>query len=796
MGTWVFLCISIWCLFILFLLETCTASIQNKGNLKPGFQGSQMFWIDNDGFFLVSNNSHFAFGFTTTKDVTLFLLVVIHKDSSSIVWSANRGSPVRNSDSFMFDNNGNAYLQRGGTTIWSTGTSKKGVSAMELLDSGNLVLRGSDGTVVWQSFSHPTDTLLPNQEFSEGTKLVSNPGSNNLSYSLEIKSGDMILSAGFQPPQPYWAMGSDTRRIINKDGNNVTSATLNANSWRFYDGNKALLWQLIFDDSNANATWVAVLGADGFITFVMIQGGSTNPSSLRIPEDRCRRPAACDPYYVCYTGNKCQCPSALPSCKFGARPSCYNSKDSGELVSAGDGFSYFALGFVQPFSKTDLNSCKDSCLRNCSCGAMFFHSNSGNCFLFDQIGSMQGSLNGAGYDSYIKIFSDGGKGQNSGGSDKRFPIVIIVLILIFVMLSLLFAGFYYCKKKWKEPDFQKESSEEDNFLEGLSGMPVRFSYKDLETATSNFIVKLGQGGFGSVYQGSLPDVTRVAVKKLEGVGQGKKEFQAEVSIIGSIHHLHLVRLKGFCAEGSHRLLVYEYMANGSLDKWLFRKNKGELMLDWDTRFNIAVGTAKGLAYLHEDCDVKIVHCDIKPENVLLDEHFMAKVSDFGLAKLMTREQSHFFTTLRGTTGYLAPEWITNYGISEKIDVYSYGMLLLELISGRRNYDNAESSEKSDFPSFAFKMMEEGKFYELIDTKLKIDEEDARFATVIKVALWCIQDDMYLRPPMTKVVQMLEGVYPVLRPPTASQLGSRISSNFLSDCNNDAYLSAVRLSGPR
>ncbi|CAI9784946.1 unnamed protein product [Fraxinus pennsylvanica] len=520
------------------------ASIQNKGNLKPGFQGSQMFWIDNDGLFLVSNNSHFAFGFTTTQDVTLFLLVVIHKDSSSIVWSANRGSPIQNSDSFVFDDNGDAYLQRGGTTIWSTGTSKKGVSAMELLDSGNLVLRGNDESVVWQSFSHPTDTLLPNQEFGEGMKLVSDPGSNNLSYSLEIKSGEMILSAGFQPPQPYWAMGSDTRRTINKDGNNVSSATLNANSWRFYDGKKVLLWQFIFDDSNANATWVAVLGADGFITFVVIQGGSTNPSSLRIPEDQCSRPAACDPYYVCYTGNKCQCPAALPSCKFGARPSCHNSKDSVELVSPGDGISYFALGFVQPFSKTDLNGCKDSCLRNCSCGAMFFDSDSGNCFLFDQIGSMQGSLNGAGYDSYIKIFSNGGNGGNSGGNDKkRFPIVIIVLILIFVMLSLLFAGFYYRKKKRKVPDFQKESSEEDNFLEGLSGMPVRFSYNDLETATSNFVVKLGQGGFGSVYQGTLSDGTRVAVKKLEAIGQGKKEFRAEVSIIGSIHHLHLVRLK-------------------------------------------------------------------------------------------------------------------------------------------------------------------------------------------------------------------------------------------------------------
>ncbi|KAK6118357.1 hypothetical protein DH2020_047928 [Rehmannia glutinosa] len=742
-----------------------TSSVQKIGKLNPGFKGSQMYWIDNDGLFLLSNNSNFAFGFTTTRDVTLFLLVVIHKSSSTIVWAANRGSPVRNSDNFQFDETGNAYLQSGGSTIWSANTANKGVSSLELLDSGNLVMLGDGGSVIWQSFSHPTDTLLSNQEFSEGMMLISDPGSNNLTYSLEIKSGDMILSANFQTPQPYWSMGSDTRITINKGGDKVTSAVLSANSWKFYDPNKVLLWQFIFSEgTNTNATWVAVLGNDGFVTFTMLSGGSPDPSSTRIPQDQCSRPAACDPYYVCYPGNKCQCPSGLPSCKSMAIPSCENSTDSVDLVSGGDGLSYFALRFVRPFSKTTLDGCKASCLGNCSCGALFFEGSSGNCFLFNEIGSMEGSVGGAGYTSYVKISTNGG---NSGGDSegKHFPVVIIIVIATFIVIfGLLFAGFhFYRKSKKAPPESPKESSEEDNFLEGISGMPIRFSYKDLQDATSNFNVKLGQGGFGSVYQGALRDGTRLAVKKLEGIGQGKKEFRAEVSIIGSIHHVHLVRLKGFCAEGSHRLLAYEYMANGSLEKWLFKKDKGVFMLDWNTRYNIAVGTAKGLAYLHEDCDVKIVHCDIKPENVLLDDHFMAKVSDFGLAKLMTREQSHVFTTLRGTRGYLAPEWITNYAISEKSDVYSYGM---------------------------------------------IDEEDERVAILIKVALWCIQDDMYLRPPMTKVVQMLEGLSPVPPPPTASQLGSRLYTSFFksiseggtssgpSDCNSDAYLSAVRLSGPR
>lgn len=805
-------------LFLPLFSETCTASIRSTGQIYPVYQGSQMNWIDNNGLFLVSNNSNFAFGFIKTQDVTLFLLGVVHLPTSKVIWTANRGSPVSNSDDFVFDQTGNVFLQKGSDVVWTLNTGGKGVSAIELQDSGNLALIGNDSNInlVWQSFSHPTDTLISNQEFVEGMKLTSNIGSNNLSYVLEIKSNDMVLSAGHPTLQPYWSMGKETRKIINKNGGGVTSASINANSWRLYDQNKVLLWQFtISEDTDANATWIAVLGSDGFISFLNLDnGGSGDPSSKTIPDDPCDTPQPCDSYYVCSGNNKCTCPSSLSSfsnCKPGIVSPCDHSKDSAELVDAGDGLGYFALGFAQPSSKTDLNGCVDSCHGNCSCRALFFQNNTGNCFLFDWVGSFQSSGQGAGFVSYIKVLN-GGSGSTAGGdggSKRHFPYVVIIAVsTVIIIAGLLFLAFQYYKKKKRLPESPHETSEEDNFLESLSGMPVRFSYRDLQTATSNFTVKLGQGGFGSVYRGSLPDGTQLAVKKLEGIGQGKKEFRAEVSIIGSIHHHHLVRLKGFCAEGTHRLLAYEYLANGSLDKWIFRRDREDFLLDWNTRYNIAVGTAKGLAYLHEDCDAKIVHCDIKPENVLLDGNFLAKVSDFGLAKLMTREQSHVFTTLRGTRGYLAPEWITNYAISEKSDVYSYGMVLLEIIGGRKNYDPSESSEKSHFPSYAFKMLEEGKLRDLLDSKLRIDEKEDTVYTAIKVALWCIQEDMHLRPSMTKVVQMLEGLCNVPDPPTSSPLGARLYSSFFksiseegtssgpSDCNSDAYLSAVRLSGPR
>uniref|UniRef100_A0A8R7QXX1 non-specific serine/threonine protein kinase n=1 Tax=Triticum urartu TaxID=4572 RepID=A0A8R7QXX1_TRIUA len=366
------------------------------------------------------------------------------------------------------------------------------------------------------------------------------------------------------------------------------------------------------------------------------------------------------------------------------------------------------------------------------------------------------------------------------------------------------------RRKRYPPSSQDEagSSEDDGYLQTISGAPVRFTYRELQDATNNFSNKLGQGGFGSVYLGTLPDGSRIAVKKLEGIGQGRKEFRSEVTIIGSIHHIHLVKLRGFCAEDSHRLLAYEYMAKGSLERWIFRTKEDDPLLDWDTRFNIALGAAKGLAYLHQDCESKIIHCDIKPENFLLDDNFLVKVSDFGLAKLMSREQSHVFTTMRGTRGYLAPEWITNYAISEKSDVYSYGMVLLEIISGRKNFDPVEGSEKAHFPSFAFKKLEEGDLREILDSKLRYNDKDERLEIAIKVALWCIQEDFYQRPSMSKVVQMLECVCDVPQPPMSSQIGYRLYANALkssseegmssgmSDYNSEALLSAVRLSGPR
>nr|ACR15163.1 B-lectin receptor kinase [Oryza sativa Indica Group] len=811
--------VMLWMISVASLLITCRGSIQ-KQVLFPGFTAAQMDYIDNDGIFLLSNGSVFGFGFVTSNvsDNTFYILAVVHMATTTTVWSANPNSPVTHSDDFFFDKDGNAFLQSGGgSNVWAANISGKGTAtSMQLLDSGNLVVLGKDASSpLWQSFSHPTDTLLSGQNFIEGMTLMSKSNTvQNMTYTLQIKSGNMMLYAGFETPQPYWSAQQDSRIIVNKNGDSIYSANLSSASWSFYDQSGSLLSQLVIAQENANATLSAVLGSDGLIAFYMLQGGNGKSKfSITVPADSCDMPAYCSPYTICSSGTGCQCPSALGSfanCNPGVTSAC-KSNEEFPLVQLDSGVGYVGTNFFPPAAKTNLTGCKSACTGNCSCVAVFFDQSSGNCFLFNQIGSLQHKGgNTTRFASFIKVSSRGKGGSDSGSGKHNTIIIVIILGTLAIIGVLIYIGFWIYKRKRHPPPSQDDagSSEDDGFLQTISGAPVRFTYRELQDATSNFCNKLGQGGFGSVYLGTLPDGSRIAVKKLEGIGQGKKEFRSEVTIIGSIHHIHLVKLRGFCTEGPHRLLAYEYMANGSLDKWIFHSKEDDHLLDWDTRFNIALGTAKGLAYLHQDCDSKIVHCDIKPENVLLDDNFIAKVSDFGLAKLMTREQSHVFTTLRGTHGYLAPEWLTNYAISEKSDVYSYGMVLLEIIGGRKSYDPSEISEKAHFPSFAFKKLEEGDLQDIFDAKLKYNDKDGRVETAIKVALWCIQDDFYQRPSMSKVVQMLEGVCEVLQPPVSSQIGYRLYANAfkssseegtssgMSDYNSDALLSAVRLSGPR
>ncbi|RLN22211.1 hypothetical protein C2845_PM07G13160 [Panicum miliaceum] len=284
--------------------------------------------------------------------------------------------------------------------------------------------------------------------------------------------------------------------------------------------------------------------------------------------------------------------------------------------------------------------------------------------------------------------------------------------------------------------------------------PIRFAYTDITAITSHFREKLGQGGYGSVYKGVLlPGNVQVAIKMLGNSNCNGDEFISEVSTIGRIHHINVVRLVGFCAEEMRRALVYEYMPHGSLDKYIFSSEKS---FSWDKLNDIAVGIARGINYLHRGCDMQILHFDIKPHNILLDSNFVPKVADFGLAKLYPRDTSFVpASALRGTIGYIAPEMVSrSFGaISSKSDVYSFGMLLLEMAGGRRNADqNAENTSQAYYPSWVYDRLAKQEVGE-ISAAGDMHELERKLCVV---GLQCIQMKPQDRPTMSEVIEMLEG----------------------------------------
>ncbi|CAN6688769.1 unnamed protein product [Malus baccata var. baccata] len=357
-------------------------------------------------------------------------------------------------------------------------------------------------------------------------------------------------------------------------------------------------------------------------------------------------------------------------------------------------------------------------------------------------------------------------------------IVAMIVLIVVIIVSV-------CKEMSRESDELEENNRiqngslvqiaspdvrtltMDNFLNDMEReKPIRFTSQQLRIATDNFTNLLGQGGFGAVYKGIFSSGTLVAVKVLYGSSDTriKEQFMSEVSTIGRTHHFNLVRLYGFCYEEHLRALVYEYMGNGSLDKYLFRTNM--VALGFEKLHEIAVGTARGITYLHEECQQRIIHYDIKPENILLDANFFPKVADFGLAKLCNRENTHVtLTGGRGTPGYAAPEVWLRFPITHKCDVYSFGMLLFEIIGRRRNLDINTEDSQDWFPRWVWKKFEPGELGELMAV-CGIEEKDKeRAERMVKVALWCVQYMPEARPLMSVVVKMLEGAVEIPTPST-------------------------------
>ncbi|KAE8820419.1 putative rust resistance kinase Lr10 [Hordeum vulgare] len=352
------------------------------------------------------------------------------------------------------------------------------------------------------------------------------------------------------------------------------------------------------------------------------------------------------------------------------------------------------------------------------------------------------------------VFTPSGTAEFAGSHAK--VIAATSSVATFIVLSVMVATTIYLsvKSRYNEEINMKV----EMFLKAYgTSKPTRYTFSDVKKIARRFKDKLGQGGFGSVYKGELPNGVPVAVKMLESsTGEGE-DFINEVATIGLIHHANIVRLLGFCSEGMRRALIYEFMPNESLEKYIFPQvpNISRQLLAPNKMLDIALGIARGMEYLHQGCNQRILHFDIKPHNILLDYNFNPKISDFGLAKLCARDQSIItLTAARGTMGYIAPEvYSRNFGgVSYKSDVYSFGMLVLEMVSGRRNSDpSVEYQDEVYLPEWVYERVISGHEWELTSEMTAEEKEKMRQLTI--VALWCIQWNPKNRPSMTKVLEM-------------------------------------------
>ncbi|KAL5558432.1 hypothetical protein UlMin_034643 [Ulmus minor] len=813
-------------LFFIFFLPIFPSSLVISDSISihsisPNFTATNLRFVDNSGAFLSSKNGTYRASLLVQySQPPRVYFAVVHVATNLVIWSANHNNPVSSTAKLDLTVGGLSITDDSNKTVWSTPPFSTPVSALRLIETGNLVLFDEKNVSLWESFDYLTNTIVMGQRFPVGSSLVSTASSGDFSvgnYSLTVTAdGAVFRWLG----QTYWNLFQQPN--VYRDSNKpVSFMEMNRTGLFLYSGDgSSVVMKIALKASNFR---VAQLVYDG--TFVIRSfTGSDWVQEFVGPSEFCRIPFICGRVGMCLIGRTendrfCTCPQgfrsdsgesacvpAQSSLSLASASSCNSSGTERNLdfssvyyVNFGNGVDYFANNFVEPVQRgVSLSLCQDLCTKNCSCLGVFLENSSRSCYLLENnLGSIISNGEKEDQSGYLKAFVVSSDASNPTGKKKhklsRAALVLIPLSGSFLFITIfVLAILCICKKRLSGTSavnlrrWNSSSSAELGTVSNFPGLPARFDYEELVSATDNFKTRIGSGGFGIVYKGTMPDETIVAVKKITNLGvRGKKVFCNEIAVIGSIHHVNLVSFKGFCVEGKQRFIVYEYMNKGSLEQILFGNVP---LLKWPERFRIALGTAKALAYLHTGCQHRILHLDVKPENILLNDTLQVKVSDFGLSKLLDHEGSKLLTTMRGTRGYLAPEWLTSLGITDKTDVYSFGMVLLEILSGRRNCslliqtsDGGIEKSKEDiplvsssscsrpgksemfFPSFAVEMHKQGRYLELADPRLEGEVSCEEIEKFVKVALCCVHIVPMIRPTMDNVVAMLEGRMPLAEP---------------------------------
>ncbi|KAI4373692.1 hypothetical protein MLD38_011790 [Melastoma candidum] len=751
---------------------------------------------------LLSPSGEFAFGFQMIGSAFLLAVWFERIPDKTVVWSANGNKLVPRGSK--------AQLTKDGRFVVDTPKSEEILSFSQpgaafvyasLQDTGNLVLGNSDHVELWSTFDQPTDTLLPTQVLAMSATLYARYSETNYSrgrFALSMQADGTLKLMTTPFPidylyQDYWTANPDgggSQLVFNQTGQVYVAAS-----------NGTVLAIVFSSNTSTNEFYQrVVVDHDGIFRLYVYPkttnlGGRwptnwTTPGSASVPPNICLSlvlwagSGPCGFNSYCIMGEdqrpKCECPSGYvwldPDDESkGCRPDFMPHSCDKNKAEGGDMFKLVEMANTdwprldyEYFRDQTEDWCRRACLEDCMCAVAVYAdsvcmkkkmplTNGRKDYNVREkslvkVRILNSTADPPGYQQKTKVFS-------------TMTIVSFALLsgsvsfnlLLLVVMLIIWRKFRYGGKDTKA---------NSQLTEEINGMRL-FSYSELWKATNQFKEELGRGAFGMVYKGFLPSSLgreghNVAVKVLYKLNESAElEFKREISAISQTNHKNLVRLLGYCNEDRHRILVYEYMSNSCLANFLF----GDSRPSWYMRIEIAQGVARGLAYLHDECSTQMIHCDIKPQNILLDDALKAKISDFGLAKLLVADQTQTLTELRGTKGYVAPEWFRNLPISAKVDVYSFGVLLLELICCRKNYKAGKEEEaEMILADWVCDCFHENTLNMLVEDDQEAAGDQRRVERFVRTALWCIQEDPSQRPTMKKVILMLEGAVPVPVPP--------------------------------
>ncbi|XP_030971351.1 G-type lectin S-receptor-like serine/threonine-protein kinase At1g11330 [Quercus lobata] len=756
-----------------------------------------------DPDFIISRGSSFRMGFFSPVNSTNRYLGIWYNKISvvtylSVVWVANREKPLKDSSGVLtIDEDGNLVVLNGQAEIlWSSNVSNSVPnSSATLLDSGNLVLQGdTTGAIVWESFQHPCDTFLPRMKLT--TNLRTNQRVQLTSWKSPSDPSTGRFSIGINPqniPQgfvwkdghPYWRYGPWNGQVFT-----------GAQSWvlDYHNG-----YTLVYDKEETIYETYAYMNVLGLSKhFLDSQGNSMQIHWNDEKEDWevvGFAPAnECDVYGTCGAFGSCYALSSpICSCLKGFEPKiveewnrgnwmsgcvrrtplqCERVNNRSEGAGKADGFLKLEMVKVPDFAEWSYRTkddCRKQCLENYSCVAYAYDTGIGCMSWSGNLIDLQ-KFSIGGLDIYIRL-------SYLEFENERNLKVIITITMIIGAMAIPSTAYFLWSWMTKKREFateKKNKSRETVPSKNLNNVKLHelptFSLEELATATNNFHVAnvLGRGGFGTVYKGKLRDGQEIAVKRLSrSSGQGLEEFMNEVFVISKLQHRNLVRLLGCCIEGEENMLVYEYMSNKSLDAIVFDP-LNQKHLDWKNRFNIIEGISRGLLYLHRDSRLKIIHRDLKASNILLDEELNPKISDFGIARIFGGSENQANTKrVIGTYGYMSPEYVMQGFFSEKSDVFSFGVLLLEIVSGRKTtcfYDDQQYY--LSLVGFAWKLWNDNNIMALVDPTIWDPGFQMEMLRCIHVGLLCVQELARDRPTVSTIISMLNSE--ILDLPTPKQ----------------------------